>query len=101
LDRLDLFVGEAPLPLKISVAWLGEPWRHIAPLGDQNNLRRVLAHVVVREQGERAGLSRTVARCARMVNYRRNLLVEGDGLGRCSRDSRRMYASQPVHDQAQ
>jgi len=83
LDAPDLFVREPPLFLKISVACLGQPRRHVAPLDYRYDLLAALLHVRVSKQREGPRLARAMARRARVVNDGRDVFVERNGLGLC------------------
>ncbi len=78
LDSPDLLIGETPGVVKITAARFRHPRRHVSALGDRCNLLSVLLYVFVVKEWEGAGLTRAVARRARWVHDRRDVLVEGD-----------------------
>src|SRR5207247_4506998 len=57
-----LGVREATLTREVAVARLRRPRRHVAALGDGNDLRSMLAHVLVGQQRKRRRLSWAVTR---------------------------------------
>ena len=77
-DKTYLSGSEAAFTDEIPVTRLGQPWGHVAALGDCDNLRGVPACVFVSEQRERRRFSRAVAWRAILKDQRGYVLIEGD-----------------------
>ena len=77
-DQAQLGVREATLARKVAIAGLRQPGWHESALGDGNDLRRMLAHVLVSQQRKWRGLSRAVTGRTILKYQRGDLLIEGD-----------------------
>ncbi len=77
-DETKLSAGEAAFAIEISVPWLREPWWHISALGNQDNLCRMLAYVLVVEKREWRRVSGAVTWRAKLKDQRGDVLIEAN-----------------------
>src|SRR5271156_6410626 len=78
LESGDLFVGQSQLVRKFQFAWVGQPRRHDALVGDKSNLARVRFYIGISEQREMPCFAGMMAKRAIVKNNRRHITVESD-----------------------